>query len=301
MISGNGGASNRLVVGRGTDAGSGGSMPHRSFWRGVSRRVRLFAGLGLAVALLATLVALQALPLQAQTTTVTLVANLTGGTALTTISSNIHAQSFTTGSDPSGYSISTVRINLGTAAGRNIAVLLKEDNGSDRPGNLLETLTNPSPLVTNSVNTFTLPNDRTLARNTTYWITINEGVSGDIARVRATDRKTEDSAYGWTIGDSRLFKSSPSSNWTESSGIVIRMAVSGTVRPQSTDTTLSDLVLEDASSGDAITLDPGFAPDHFVYAASVRFTVSQDHGDADQERPESENLPVTGRGQQRTQ
>ena len=72
MISGNGRASNRLVVGRGTDAGSGGSMPHSRFWRGVSRRVRLFAGLGLAVALLATLVALQALPLQAQTTTVTL-------------------------------------------------------------------------------------------------------------------------------------------------------------------------------------------------------------------------------------
>ena len=73
MISGNGGASNRLVVGRGTDAGSKGSMPHSRFWRGVSRRVRLFAGLGLAVALLATLAALQALPLQAQTTTVTLV------------------------------------------------------------------------------------------------------------------------------------------------------------------------------------------------------------------------------------
>ena len=53
------------------------------------------------------------------------------------------------------------------------------------------------------------------------------------------------------------------------------MTVSGTVRPQSNDTTLSDLALEDASNGDAIALDPGFAPDHFVYAASVRFTVSR--------------------------
>ena len=41
MISGNGRASNRLVVGRGTDAGSGGSTPHSRFWRGVSRRVQL--------------------------------------------------------------------------------------------------------------------------------------------------------------------------------------------------------------------------------------------------------------------
>ena len=46
MISGNGRASNRLVVGRGTDAGSGGRIPHSRSWRGVSRRVRLFAGTG---------------------------------------------------------------------------------------------------------------------------------------------------------------------------------------------------------------------------------------------------------------
>ena len=69
MFSGNGRAFNRLVVGGGTDTGSGGRMPHSRSWRGVSMRVRLFAGLGLAVALLATLVALLAPPLQAQTTT----------------------------------------------------------------------------------------------------------------------------------------------------------------------------------------------------------------------------------------
>ena len=55
----------------------------------------------------------------------------------------------------------------------------------------------------------------------------------------------------------------------------MRMAVSGTVRTASTDATLSDLALEDASNGDAIALDPGFAPDHFDYAASVRFEVSR--------------------------
>ena len=152
--------------------------------------------------------------------------------------------------------------------------LLKEDNGSDRPGDLLETLTNPSPLVSDSVNTFTVPNDRTLDPNTTYWITVNEGLRGTVARINTTIRDTEDSDYDWTLGDSRLFKASPSSNWSESSS-VMRIAVNGTVRPQSNDTTLSDLALEDASNGDAIALDPGFAPDHFVYAASVRFTVSQ--------------------------
>ena len=143
------------------------------------------------------------------------------------------------------------------------------------PGDLLETLTNPSPLVSFSANTFTLPNDRTLDPNTTYWITINEGLSGSKARVNGTSRDTEDSAYGWTIGDSRFFKTSQSSNWLETSSILIRMAVSGTVRTASTDATLSSLSLEDANSGDAIALDPGFARYHLDYAASMRFPVSR--------------------------
>ncbi len=105
MISGNGRASNRLVVGRGTDAGSGGSMPHSRFWRGVSRRVRLFAGLGLAVALLALLATP---PLQAQSTTVTLVSNIDHGSAGG--GGGEYAQSFQTGSDAEDYTISEVRV-----------------------------------------------------------------------------------------------------------------------------------------------------------------------------------------------
>ena len=315
-------AFNRLVVGSGTDAGSGGSMPHRRSWRGVSRRVSFLAGLGLAVALLATLVALLAPPLQAQTATVTLVSNIKKlsqksrlpprekvrmrgivSVTLTSILSHtgrggqgrcfeivskashtgsnsrtILVQSFTTGPDAAGYGISAVRIHLSDAAGRDIAVRLKEDNGSDRPGNLLETLTDPSPLVSYSVNTFTVPNDRTLDPNTTYWITVNEGVggtAGTIARVRGSSQKTETSTYGWTIGDTSLIKISIGGSWTSISTFINDIAVRGTVRPLSTDTTLSDLELEDASNGSAITLDPAFAPDHVDYAASVGFPVSQ--------------------------
>ena len=42
-----------------------------------------------------------------------------------------------------------------------------------------------------------------------------------------------------------------------------------------TDATLSDLSLEDASNGSAITLDPGFSAGHLDYAASVGFPVSR--------------------------
>ena len=45
--------------------------------------------------------------------------------------------------------------------------------------------------------------------------------------------------------------------------------------PPSTDATLSDLELENASNGSAITLSPGFSSGHLVYSASVGFPVSR--------------------------
>ena len=47
------------------------------------------------------------------------------------------------------------------------------------------------------------------------------------------------------------------------------------MRHLSSDNTLSDLSLEDASNGSAITLSPGFSSGHLDYSASVGFPVSQ--------------------------
>ena len=141
MTSGNGRASNRLVVGRGTEAGSGGSMPHRRFWRGVSRRVRLFAGLGLAVALLALLATP---PLQAQSTTVTLVSNIDHGSAGG--GGGEYAQSFQTGSDAEDYTISEVRVLVKGFSGSGNYVRINE-NDNDRPGDLVAELTNPGTIT----------------------------------------------------------------------------------------------------------------------------------------------------------
>ena len=225
----------------------------------------------ITVAAILAFAALLTLPLQAQTT-VTLVSNAAEGHR-SLISSDIHAQRFTTGPDVLGYFISTVELNLQNAAGRNIAVMLKENNSSNRPGNLLETLTNPAPLVSSSVNTFTVPNDRTLDPNTTYWITINEGVSGAKAEVRSRTQNTETSAYGWTIGNTRLFKSSLNSNWTSVTSSFVQLVVRGTVRTASTDATLSDLALEDGSANE-ITLTPPFVTGTKSYTALVENSVS---------------------------
>ena len=65
----------------------------------------MFAGLGLAVALLATLVPL---PLQAQSRTVTLVSNIDHNSL--GVGTAEYAQSFRTGSDAENYTISEVNV-----------------------------------------------------------------------------------------------------------------------------------------------------------------------------------------------
>ena len=117
-------------------------MPHSRFWPGVSRRVQLFAGLGLAAVLLATLVALQALPLQAQSLT-TLVSN----THLTRTSNNnlIVAQSFETGANAGGYTVSAVGIKVATGSGKSTSVKIKENDANDKPGALVATLDDRPP------------------------------------------------------------------------------------------------------------------------------------------------------------
>ena len=456
MFSSNGRASSRLVDGRGTDAGSGGRVPHRRSWRGVSMRLRLLAGLGLAVAFLATLATLAALPappLQAQTTTEvevphnwslkpdglgggdqfrllflssedtdatstdiadynTFIQDLaaaghtdiqaysagfrvvgctadvdardntgtntntdgdgvpiywlngnkvadhntdfydgdwddeandknesgadgpdtsnssnhpytgcghngteaffgvssralgvsevrvggpnTSGTndgplssIQTTISgdsrpmyglsqvfevgppevlvSNTHlspsvasstagnAQSFETGPNPAGYTVSEVDVWLKNVSGRRTNVSIRENNASDEPGDLVATLANPTSLTADSLNTFTAQDAITLDASTPYWITVNEGISlaDDRAELRLTDLSVEVGETGWSIGDGRLFDSSDT--WHPNPDSLL-IAIKGTSVGADifTNAYLSGLALEVEDGGEAI-------------------------------------------------
>ena len=107
--------------------------------------MRSLAALSLMVALialLATLAALSAPPLQAQSLT-TFVGNTSGsGTA---DSDNFQAQSFETGANEGGYTVSQVYILLDDASGKSTSVSIKEDNGGV-PGELVTTLANPGDI-----------------------------------------------------------------------------------------------------------------------------------------------------------
>ena len=269
-------ALNRLVVRRNADAGLDVRAPDRAAasvalrGQGTSRRVRLLGALSLAALLLATFAAL---PLQAQTTTVTLVSNI--GESSAGGSSQIRAQSFRTGSEPLGYRLSEVHLSVSTAVGRQARVKIRQDD-SGSPGNVVDTLINPTSRSDNSTLTFTASSALVLEPNKTYWLTVNEEISNTSNRVlyRVTFSDVDTSDQGWSIGNGSLAKDFVNDTFSSSSASLI-FEISGILNYNPNDATLRDLSLEDASNGSAITLSPGFSAGHLDYSASVESPVSQ--------------------------
>ena len=236
-------------------------------------QVRYLAVLSMTAVLLAAFAALLALPTQAQTTTTTLVSN-TDLTVRAGVSSAFQAQSFETGANAGGYTVSEVDIFFGDIQGRSTSVSIKENDASDEPGALVDTLTNPGTLTDNSLHTFTAPAGTTLAASTTYWITVNEGISSNRASIRAVNEDDETGETGWRIGDVRLWRTSESGSWNSTNyplTMEIRGASGGTTL--STDATLSDFALADGS-GNEITLTPPFVTGTKSYTALVANSVS---------------------------
>ena len=132
-------------------------------------------------------------------------------------SSSFLAQSFETGANLDGYTISEVDIRLGTVSGRSTSVRIRENDGGE-PGDLVATLTNPGTLTEDSLNTFTAPSGTTLDASTTYWITTNEGISSSSQRAEfARDLSDDELAEpGWSIGDGYRFRTSETGSWRTS-------------------------------------------------------------------------------------
>ena len=167
--------------------------------------VRSLAALSLTVALIALLAALATLlaaPLQAQSLT-TFVDNASSSASVD--SDSFQAQSFETGANAGGYTISQVEIWSSDASGKSTSVSIKEDNGGE-PGNLVATLVNPGTLAFYLGNTFTAQSVITLDASTTYWLTVNEGISSDRMPVLTQTNDGETGETGWSIGDGRLYR-----------------------------------------------------------------------------------------------
>ena len=186
-------------------------------------------------------------------------------------STAILAQNFRTGANELGYTVSEVDIRLFNVSDNNTSVNIREDDAGE-PGNLVDTLTNPASLTPVSLNTFTAPAGTKLAANTTYWLTVGEGITSNRAQVSANDGNDETGEPGWTIGDGRLQRRLETDGWSTTTFSLL-ITIKGTTL--SNDVTLSDLVLEGADGGETITLSPAFAANQYTYRAAVVNSVDE--------------------------
>ena len=170
-------------------------------------------------------------------TETTLVSN-TGQTVNTSGSSHFQAQSFETGANTGGYTITEVQISLRTVTSGNTTLVKIREDDSGEPGTLVATLMNPATLTASALNTFTAPANTTLDASKTYWITVSEGISNRVT-FASTDGDDETGETGWTIGNGRLWRSSESGNWVTAT-VSLVIAIKGTVDTATvSDTTVS--------------------------------------------------------------
>ncbi|MYE05858.1 MAG: hypothetical protein F4Y04_01305, partial [Chloroflexi bacterium] len=174
------------------------------------------------VGLLAVSTVAQAQSERPTTTLVTNFPSLSGDL----LSDAVQAQSFTTGPNASGYRVDRFDVYLRDVDGRTTTVHIRENNASNEPGDLLATATPFQILLANYSNRW----DTTVLNldpNTTYWLTVNEGVPTNrvaFGLARNGQEGYDPLGLGWEIGDTRLERQIETEDWESTSDpLVIRI------------------------------------------------------------------------------
>ena len=173
-----------------------------------------------AAAVLVTLAAPLARPLQAQSKI--LVSNL--GQGIGALHSSFVevdvAQAFTTGSNSAGYTLKSVELGIISAWDNATTLTVSiHSNSSGAPGASLGTLSNPASLATGMVHAFTHTRGIALAASTTYFVVIDRvGANpGPLLSINntASDAQDPGRASGWSIGNGSLERAwNSSGSWT---------------------------------------------------------------------------------------
>ena len=183
-----------------------------------------------------------------------------------------HAQKFTTGSNPTGYTLNDVGIPIGSFGSSAAPIITINSGTGNNPGTVIYTLDNPGTFTSDTVNSFTATSGTTLDADTSYFVVMENTSTGSAGNQRyhvgTTLSNAEDSSglSDWDIdNDGRT----AAPNWgPTSSGVAYRIQVRGTANA-SNDATLSNMVLQDASDNSVLTLDPAFDPATLEYGATV--------------------------------
>ena len=179
------------------------------------------------------------------------------------------AQSFTTGTNATGYTLTSIELRLdsdNSTATPTVKLYSGSANGTE-----VATLIGPAMLDASSTKNyaFTPSSTATLRMSTTYWVV----AEGD-ADWFFTNSVSEDAtpATGWEISDDYASRTASSTgSFATNPGIIFVIRVNGTLGGivLSSDATLSALALADAADDSAIIISPVFASGTTSYTASV--------------------------------
>ena len=188
------------------------------------RPARTFLTLTLLAAALFVLLSGGTETVSAQQATQTFVANTGQADGAAASLSNDYAHAFTTGSNPGGYSLTSVAVEFasihsGFSSSSLTASIHTDSSGS--PGSSLGTLTKPASFpVSSSDQTLAFTSAGIdLAASTTYFLVIDISSGEPFSNLRLTTSDAEDSGAlaGWSISDGALFRAfSSTAAWTTS-------------------------------------------------------------------------------------
>ena len=210
------------------------------------------------------------------------------------------AQSFRTGTNLTGYTLSSIDLKLDSSDSTNTPTV-KLYSGSAN-GTELATFNGPARLDASSVKNYAFTPSSTviLPRSTTYWV-VAEGV---VKWVLGGTGEDATPAMGWSIANNYEFRIAnlTGSFTTDPAAEVLQIRVNGILGGivLSNDATLSALALEDASDDSAITISPVFASGTTSYTASVdndvdeiTITPTVNESNATVEYLDSTDTPIT--------
>ena len=225
-------------------------------------RRRNFARTLAAAFLLAAAVALLLLPSapgHAQTTTNTYVSNIDQGSDSDYTSASVREQSFTTGSQSGGYTVTHVDIGSDDDQGDSFSAAIYTTDASGYPDSEFAALTAPSSFAKGTL-TFTAPANTTLAASTTYAVRIV--ATSNAVKLDATTSDNEDAgrASGWSIGDVARYKSV--NTWiATNSGAAIRIAIKHVVAAANNPATGAPTISGTAQVGQMLSVATGSIAD----------------------------------------
>ena len=156
-----------------------------------------------------------------------------------------HAQGFSTGNNPPGYTVTGVDLDLDVAASGDTPVYTVEiwSDSAGSPGSRLGSLSPPSSIVS-GVNSFTTPGID-LDDLEGYFVVVNLATPGAKYAWLGTSSNNETSSQGWQISDaSSIGHESNESIWLTEPQAVRKLRINGLVKP---DVTVEVTLDEDAS------------------------------------------------------